>query len=196
MTDLANNFDDVIGSMPEPQEHAIAAEKAANDKPADIIGNTFNPDIHAQNQDGSPKLTATGAYAKKRGRKNGTKNQSTLGNGTASITQNSGQILGAQVAGLVFMMGQLVGGEEWAPRQDPESGANEFDVMSQAWGKYLEAKNMKDIPPGVMLAFVMAAYVGPRLFMPKTKTRLQKAKDWLVLKVYRRREKAQPDDKK
>lgn len=190
------NFADVVDSLPDVQEHAINAEQSANPKPStDPAGQTFDPDKHASNADGSPRYTANGTFAKKRGRKGGASVKSSLGTASASSTQNSGHQLGVQVAGLIFTAGQMFGGDEWAPKQDPESGTGEFEIMASTWGKYLEAKNMTDIPPGVLVAFVMLSYIGPRLFMPKTKNKIGKIKEWFALKIYRRRNQKQPDDK-
>ena len=72
--DKANeSFDSVIQDIasetPEVQQHAVDAhlqreeEKASQDKG----GETFDPEIHVINPDGSPKLTKTGKFRKKPG---------------------------------------------------------------------------------------------------------------------------------
>ena len=66
-------------------------------------------------------------------------------------------------------------GPEWLP-QSPE----ERQLVAGSLGKYFEAQQVKDIPPGMMLALVVTVYGLPRLSKPSTASKLKLA--WLWIK--------------
>jgi hypothetical protein len=68
-------------------------------------------------------------------------------------------------------------GDEWKPEHDGER-----DMLVDATARYFEASGVTDIPPGVALAMVVAAYALPRATKPKTLTKLQKIKLFLTQK--------------
>jgi len=98
--------------------------------------------------------------------------------------------LGASTAEMVFMAGHMIGGDEWEP------SPQERQFMSQAWGRYYELKNMKDIPPGMLVVFALLTYTAPRLRKPKTQARLiaayLKVREWIRSKFKRGQSEAQP----
>lgn len=71
----------------------------------------------------------------------------------------------------------LVGtlGDEWKPREPKER-----DGVVIALENYYRHKKAQDIPPGLMLAFVVTAYATPRLTQPSTKAKLYAG--WLWVK--------------
>lgn len=77
-------------------------------------------------------------------------------------------------------MGQVVGGEEWAPMHNKAIGLDERAMMHTAFGDYFVASGKTDIPPGAALTFCVLAYAAPRFAMPKTQTRFQKVKSAIV----------------
>jgi hypothetical protein len=190
--------DTLVSQMPQVQEHAIteAKNQSLSDSLKDSKGVPFNETVHAKNIDGTPRRAANGEWAKKRGRKAGTSGASpTTGKrtelaGSAFVggidgmaqASDPARTAGEGAAVLLVTIGRTFGGDEWEPIRNAEIGADEMGNLRKAFGDYFVAKNYKDIPPGVALAIAVLGYAGPRCFMPQTRTRLQKAKDWLVLK--------------
>lgn len=182
-TDL---YDD---NRPTPSQHAIDAERAEAESKIilDKSGAAFDPAQHASDKDGNPLYGVAGNFQKKRGRRAGASNKhgskiGTPAQGPQSV-QNSGQsfkMIGQATAESVFMAGRVIGGEDWEPIKNDDLGIDERAQMSEAWAQYAEAKQWKDIPPGVLVSIVMLGYIGPRLAKPKTKTRIKVA--WLWLK--------------
>lgn len=58
-------------------------------------------------------------------------------------------------------------GPEWKPRSQEEQ-----DGVVKTLEVYLKSKEVKDIPPGLMLCFVVACYAAPRITEPGTKGKL------------------------
>ena len=59
-------------------------------------------------------------------------------------------------------------GPEWQPRSKEEA-----DMMLKGWENYLRAKNVPDLPPGIMLLALYLVYSGPRLREPNTMNKLK-----------------------
>jgi hypothetical protein len=196
---------ELAASMPDVQEHAVAQaqreQQAANDVPRDKSGALFDPATHVTGADGKGTLTVRGTWAQKRGRKAGNAapvtnagvvRNSTLGGPAAAPTpqalqlaqqqQNEAQSRAAGVAAaeMLFVAGQAIGGEEWAPMLNKAMGLDERTMMHGAFGEYFVKSGTKDIPPGAALTFCIIAYIAPRFAMPKTQTRYQKVKGALV----------------
>jgi hypothetical protein len=74
-------------------------------------------------------------------------------------------------------------GPEWLPN-DKEPMERATVVM--AIKKYYESIDLPDMPPGMMLCFVIAMYSAPRLAAHPTRTKLQGAWLWLKSKFSRR----------
>lgn len=64
-------------------------------------------------------------------------------------------------------------GEEWRPRNEQERQG-----VCVALEAYMRTKQMRDIPPGVMLTLVVVAYSTPRFTQPSTKMKLALAWQW------------------
>lgn len=185
--DVSRIADTLMQSAPSVQEHAIAEHQrqARSAATQDAKGVAFDPAIHA----GADKKTASGEWAKKRGRKAGGTNtpaasvttKSQLGGVPGNAADNS-RLAGAQAATLFVTVCRTVGGEEWDPIAVPEFGLDEMSGLQKVFGDYFAAKKMNDIPPGIALAFGVGAYMGPRFFRPKTRSRLRVAKEWLITK--------------
>lgn len=75
----------------------------------------------------------------------------------------------------------LVLGNEWQPQNDTERA-----VVVGAVKTYLQAKQVQDIPPGMLLAIVLTAYAAPRLRAPNTASKLSLAWAWFKSKLRRR----------
>lgn len=163
------------GPPPEPE---TPVNDAPSDGRVDSSGDAFDPAVHATDAEGRPKKTKTGKWAKKRGRKGNRVATSGTGNvrGTAEI---EAERAGHATAQLIFTMGVVLGGEEWQPRIDTDTGLNEPQQMSEAWAAYYLATGKTDLPPWVTVVIAMCGYSLPRLAMPKTQTRIQRLKAWL-----------------
>lgn len=191
---------DLAGSMPDVQQHAVdrataqtaEIQRERDNAPTDAKGTKFDPALHAVDATGAPKKTATGEWAKKRGRKAGAQVSSTMPQkpGAATIAPAGvspdqsalARAAGVQAAELVFMVGMVAGGQEWAPRVDEKTGLDERGMMQKAVGDYFVATGKTDIPPGVALTLALVAYAAPRFTMPQTQSRVSRARDWLASK--------------
>jgi len=169
----------------------------------DKHGRPFNPDIHFFDEKANfPRLNKTGKAAGKIAIKRNVKKpgkQSKVARpkkprpdpGAKKDIQDSEQVkqtpgaegkkssmspdMAAKVAAAVtFRMGVLIGGEEFEPRIDKQTGLNEADFMQQSYKDYFEAKGVTEVSPGWILVIALTTYVAPRLTMPKTQTRLQR----------------------
>lgn len=63
-------------------------------------------------------------------------------------------------------------GEHW------NANGPETDAMVDAWAAYFRARGIRDVPPEVMLAGAMTAYVGPRLARPESRSAIARAWTW------------------
>lgn len=182
--------------MPEVQPHAIAAHKAEQAEleskyagMIDAAGETFDPEAHAVDGDGNPKKTKAGNWAKKRGRKSVSENASVGRVGgklpekaPEQIAREKSFATGRFAAGSLIQLGIMIGGDEWHPIKDAQSGIDERAALESAFGEYFAANDMTDFPPGVALAIAVGGYALPRMAAPKTRSRLGKVKDWIAEK--------------
>lgn len=93
-----------------------------------------------------------------------------------------------ELAALVFATGTgtlaMVLGPEWNPNNDAEKMQ-----VCLALANYMRAKQVQDIPPGVLLCFVLAAYSAPRLRAPTTASKLKLGWYWIKSKLPKRKKK-------
>lgn len=188
----------IAGAMPEAQEHVIgeaaaeaeAAAAASTSAPASAVdrnGRGFDPNLHETDGNGAAVLNKDRTLRLKRGR--GAERArlrpedgpSTIKTPAMASLEPTATKTGHLIAEQIFGVGRMLGGEEWAPQLNPELGLDERAQMRDAWATYCEHKEIRDIPPGMALSMVMLAYISPRLFMPKTKSRLQVAKEWVLV---------------
>lgn len=194
---LAENL---IGGMSEVSEHVVEnhiaqqnEQEQQNAAATDKRGDTFNPDIHAVDSDGNPKMTGSGYFAKKRGRKGGSTAKSTIGGvpqneaqqpSAMDIQKNKQRMAGSAAANSLIMVGMVLGGEEWNPIKNVEHGIDEKNNLETAFADYFEAKGMDDIPAGIALSIAIVGYAAPRFTMPKTQARSKsvfgKIKKWWI----------------
>lgn len=189
----------ILSEMPMPQEHAIAEasqdiEPESDDTPAaqpaqvftssggelDSSGVAWDANIHATGADGKGVRTAKGQWRRRRGV--GAARSSVAGVPTRAasppldVSAAQARAAGVACAHTMFVMGQALGGVEWAPRQNAEM--NEVSMMEKAWGDYFVAKNLTDFPPGLALSIACASYALPRFTMPVTRSRMVRLKSW------------------
>lgn len=179
MNDITGIADFVQGINTAYVEPTDDVSEASDDGGDDYItnrhGERFDPSIHVTNEDGSPKLTKHGRFRHRPGRKSGS---SSTDNDAPERDPNL--TLAAETAATLYIQsGVLLFGHEWLP--NPEK--MEREQLVAAFEAYFEAKGVIDIPPGVALAIALFGYAAPRLYMPETQTRLQRATMWLKLKL-------------
>lgn len=179
----------IMDSAPEPQPHVIEQQAAREESgPAlDAAGVPFDPNIHAKNVLGEGVKTATGLWRRRRG------TGSVRGVSHVAVPQApSAQDQAAMAAGvalsqMTFLIGQVIGGAEWAPRKIADDSGkvvlDEDSMLTDAYTKYCATKGILDVPPGVALTFALVCYAAPRLAMPETQQRVGTVKGWLSMRV-------------
>jgi len=205
--DIENITAALADASPEPNDAAIGAHaekeetiKAEHSHLRDAKGMRFDPALHVTDDSGQPKLTKTGKLRRRSGRKPGQTAEKIKGRvgGIGSLSAESDGALSAQqkaqarmagegAASALITLGVVLGGEEWHPITDDQHGIDEKAQLQGAFGDYFEAKEMTDIPPGVALTIAISAYALPRFTMPKTKSRLQRFKEWVAVKLAKRK---------
>lgn len=137
----------------------------------------FDPEIHAVNPDGTPRLKADGTYALKRGSKAGKRARAALPPKNAASVEDAGaaakpsenteeaarkiqlEASAAMSANIVFNIGVMVFGDPLGKPKDK----GEAEGMKLAFQNYYTIRGVPDIPPELGLFIVVAAYAGPRL---------------------------------
>lgn len=149
----------------------------------------FDPEIHAVNSDGTPRLKADGTYALKRGSKAGKRARAALPPKNAASAEDAGAAVkpsenteeaarkirleasAAMSANMVFNLGVMVFGDPLGKPKDK----GEADGMKLAFQNYYTIRGVPDIPPELGLFIVVAAYAGPRL---RHESMRDKVKSW------------------
>ena len=179
-----NIVENLIESQPDISEHVINQELDNKNKTKNIDG--FDPTIHQIDENGQPLLTPTGRFKKKRAPRK-SPGPSTISKTTDdAIAQKSSQnielqcrVCGKYAANAMFTAGYMIGGDEFEPTVDSDTGLDERQLIESAFGDYFVAKNISDFPPGITLCLAISAYILPRLAKPKTRSRLGRVKNWL-----------------
>lgn len=145
--------------------------------PANLIGDLGIPVIEA------PKTEQT---KRGPGRPRGTRNRSG-GSEIGDINaEDVPQVDYALMSSMCFDMGtnalSMVFGPEWQPNSEQEKNAVVASLAS-----YMRAKEVKDIPPGMMLCFILAVYSAPRLRHQTTGGKLKLWFMWVRSKLTRKK---------
>jgi hypothetical protein len=176
-------------------------EKGKTDK----HGRYFDKDIHQTNKDGTPRINKEDGFISiKQGawnRKHVESPKSEIARPLKEVPDASPgpeikpepvktSIMTPEIAGKIaadhtFLIGVLIGGEDWKPIINAEMGINEQDFITQAYTAYFRAAGIIEIPPGWMLIIALSSYAIPRFTMPRTKTRLVRAGQWIKNKAGR-----------
>jgi hypothetical protein len=193
---------------PLPNLAAIEAQSASTVETAkaaeghkDSLGVVFDPKIHAVNAQGEPSKTPLGKFRKRRGLSSvETQNKALIAQQQTAEQKAAARAAGQLAADLLIGSAVTILGNEWVPvgeggKQEPAK-FNEHENLRRAFGDYFVAKNISDFPPGIALSIAMTSYIMPRVVAgPETKSKLAKAKAWLVEKYenMRKKDAAQPD---
>lgn len=195
LPDAEKHAAEIAAQSPEIQQHAIdEAERQKREADAQIPTDSKGVKFDASKHTGT-KLKS-GEWRMKRGgstlatpreKKSSPVSGTVL---TADQIQQS-RAAGAAAAAMMFSSCTMLFGDEWQPRPEKDCGFDERNLMGQAFGDYFVAKGISDFPPGVTLAFLTLGYVAARFQMPKTRSKLQKFKSWLALRVAARKLRAE-----
>ena len=188
--------DKLIKEMPGVQENAInqlETEKETRlSKLRDRVGRAFSKEYHKLDASGEPLLTKTGQLRVVRGpHKKNLPPVSTIGGldtpGPLGLAdgQPGGEAeiiaTGQSAASLTFVIGMAVFGSDGQPSQA------EINQVTMAYQTYFRAKNIRDLPPGIVLVTALASYTVPRLMKPKQVKRFSSLWDKVKVKFGRKR---------
>lgn len=192
----ANAADSIMESAPVADEALIATSAPADNPEAipqspapsedtDAAGERWDAAKHSSNKE----KTSKGLWRKRRGVSSGSRVNKP---DTALVDQAKerqaaearARAAGITAAHSIFLLGTAFGGEEWKPREQPIS---ERAMMEEAWSNYFVAKGVTDFPPGVALCMALCMYAAPRFTMPQTQERARGIKQWIALRIARRK---------
>lgn len=137
-------------------------------------------------------LPASGTPGRKAGSKNAPAKPdfSDVINKTAESAVTDYQLMSSMMFDMTTGTMANIFGPEWLPRPDDPgnsmSGSKERDNMIMVIKSYLQSKQVKDIPPGMMLTIVAIAYSAPRLRAPATASKLKASYYWFKSKFARK----------
>lgn len=131
---------------------------------------TFNPEIHCSNTDGTPKRNSDGTFRKKPLKKNAPKEvQGEIENNfeTPAPISTVQMIEMALSVGTMMAVSQL--GEEWKPTDD------ERKMIVDIYARYMHYKGWDlEASPEMILIGVTLGYLMPRIMTPKFMARFKK----------------------
>lgn len=93
------------------------------------------------------------------------------------------QAMGQAVASMFFSVGTLAFGNDWQP--DEQEG--EHLAVAGAFRDYFRATNMRDLPPGFALCFVLGVYTLKRAAKPTMSSKLKLFGAWVKSKMPKRK---------
>ncbi len=185
---------DLITAMPEVTDKSVVSSPAT-ETPANIAvavdkkGVKFDPNIHAANSDGSPRVNSFGSFYSKNVGRGAKKAPGTPAEPSAAPSTNEpAKFAGVEqppgepdaAAGAAMMLVPTVDGlMQSLFSEDVALTEQDKQVVTPVLASYMRSKNMKDIPPGIALAMITVAIYGPKFSKPSVKERLT----LIVLKV-------------
>jgi hypothetical protein len=89
------------------------------------------------------------------------------------------EAMGQAVASMWFNGGEMLLGPEWAPNTQE----GEHTAVAGAFATYFKAVQMKDLPPGIALCFVLGIYTLKRATKPTVKSKLELFGAWVKSKM-------------
>lgn len=190
-----NSMDELSASeeLPEIQENAIAAVQAQKEsKINQAKENGFDPELHASNADGSPKVTAAGNFAKKRGRK------STLNTGAKSAKQEQADIeaekikldnakSAVQISVILETLQMKMISEEF------KYSELERETNIEAWRDTFDYYGHIYLPPPLALAMDHMTIIAARAQKTQTKHKISLFKTWFKSKFSFKKKKGEKD---
>lgn len=168
------------------EREAEAAQAPVKGK-TDERGRPFDPAIHETGPDGGPIIgKKTGYIRMRRGGASGaakpSRSRVNIASAADSVTASldagrNADVIKEKIASsaavsaeTIFILGQTIGGPEFAPE------AAEREGLVAAWTHYYTVRGIVDIPPEVMIAVALGGYVMKRWNMPVFS---EKRKGWM-----------------
>lgn len=191
--------DPVINSVYQSDEDPVADAVATAVE--QWVG--FDPEIHARNPDGSPRLRVDGSYARKRG-KGGRKSDDTVSRETGpdlffgveqaqdvsretpaspapSTTPTTANLSSREAAAAIVITSTVilskVIGPEWAADKP------EIKTLTDATKTYIEAKGGIQMSPEMGLFLAVSMYAAPRFAHENTRSRFGQMVVWVKDRV-------------
>ena len=199
-TDVPRETADVPRETADVVDAAAAADNAVADAQAAMVG--FDPALHLTHPDGTPRLTKSGAYMRKRGPAKGISPKSKAGDTdlfadtvaapapagvpretvpapapASAAAQLNNRAVAAMLVTTCTTLAEKVIGPEWKAEKD------EAKALTDAARVYLDSIGGVEISPGTALAIAVVGYSLPRLAVPNTQTKLQKLSGWVSSRV-------------
>lgn len=153
---------------------------------------TIAPELPLGNAGTPPPVSEAVAEPRKRGRPKGSKNTPKAAFGDVEqIAAVAAEPIKppvdyAAMSGAVFDMATstlgIALGPEWLPKNPQER-----EMVCVPLQAYFSAKQVEDLPPGLMLTFVLVAYAVPRMKEPPTANKLRLGWQWLRSKLRRKK---------
>lgn len=158
----------------------------------DKFGTAFDSSIHAVDADGKPRSKKDGAFAKKRGRPAGTAsgNPTPPSVGLELPPRQEQRAMAEQIVDASTVLLAIAFGPQWLLMDPDQMKSLSSEPLQQreaiigAVANYLKARpELATLPPEAVLLFALAGYVMPRAIHTETRTRAQKAFDWIRRKI-------------
>jgi hypothetical protein len=158
-------------------EPTIDAEPVSIGNPDDVLEpivknyEGFDPNAHAVNADGTPRMKSGGGFAAKRGRKPGQTSQ-----GKSAATKSAtlpvspqNEVTAKLCANILINGGVQLFGPHWAPIDKQEG-----DSLKGAFKDYFDSIGGVDLPPGIALVIAVGMYTLPRVMHEETQKKIDK----------------------
>lgn len=163
---------ELIDTMPDVSEHAIAEHaEQQRENHANESSDTDTVKPAAATDKKPPRSRAKKSSVARKTKQQLADEEAALKNAAATQT-------GATCAGLFIMLATAIGGADFVPRVDEHT--NESDMLTNAFSDYCRDKEIGDVPAGVALCLALALYTVPRFQMPKTRSRITVAWDYIT----------------
>lgn len=157
---------------PLPAQSASAGNSAAI---KDAAGAVFDPALHAKSRDGSPSFTADGKFRRRRGVGSAVVPPQIQAQQDEETKRRKARMAAGGITEIIFKVGETIGGPDWRPIK-VDTGPQQMDEraeMVEAWAAYCYAKDINDVPPGIMLGLVLSQYTLSRLTTTGTQERFK-----------------------
>lgn len=182
----ASELDDFDDSLPPVTESAIEAHKneeirqenereqilSTHADKKDKDGLSFDPNYHSTDKDGNPVLNQDGTLRKKRGKKLGAINSKL----SVPNNQNAQPQQTIDYRGPAKVTAQTIDGVLMSFSSDLKPTDEEKSLTELTWEEYYRIKDVRDIPPGIMLLGIYTSRISSRLFDDEKYTDIAKKK--------------------
>jgi hypothetical protein len=181
--------------LPEVQENAIAAVQSEKGEKIEVAKKDgFDPEIHATNDDGTPKKTKSGNFAKKRGRKStlntGEKSSKEQEKEEAQEKEKQANLEAAVMTSTILEQMQMQFISEDFAYSDVERRGN-----IEAWEATFAHYGGVKMHPAVQLAASHATIIATRARKPTVQDKFAHLKTWFKTRFKRKNKNALPDNR-